>query len=107
MEIFMTRNPVFQAANKQGAGSGEPPYIDANTPNRYHGYFENDLGEQLIFVFDFEMGTGTLYHGDMGWEKPQKVQEGRAPEIVLDQAETLWLMACWTAATSAMKLRKP
>ncbi len=46
----MDKPILFSVRNKQSAASGEPPYIDANTPNRYHAYFENAQGEQLIFV---------------------------------------------------------
>jgi hypothetical protein len=90
----MDRPILFSVRNKQSAASGEPPCIDGNTPNRYHAYFENDLGEQLIFVYDRETDTGTLYHGDVGWEYPQTVEEGGLlPDVVLDDAEMLWLRA--------------
>lgn len=90
----MERPIVFQARNKQPATSGEPPSIDANTPNRYHAYFENGYGEQLIFVYDRETNTGTLYHGDLGWNDPQTVEDGTLPNLDLDEAESLWLRAC-------------
>lgn len=95
----MVKPILFSVRNKQSPACGEPPSIDGNTPNRYHAYFENDLGEQLIFVYDRETDTGTLYHGDLGWEHPQTVEEGGlVPNLVLDDAETLWLRACWLAA---------
>jgi hypothetical protein len=91
---------LFQVRNKQATASGEPPSIDGNTPNRYHAYFENTQGEQLIFIYDREADTGTLYHGDLGWDQPRPVEDGRCPSIILDEAETLWLRACWMAATA-------
>lgn len=97
----MNSAPVFQVRNKQSAASGEPPSIDGNTQDRYHVYFENAQGEQLIFVYDRKADTGTLYHGDLGWEHPQPVEAGgRCPTVVLDEAERLWLRACWLAATA-------
>jgi len=50
-------------------------------------------------LYDREADTGTLYHGDLGWEHPQMVEEGGLVlDAVLDDAETLWLRACWLAA---------
>jgi len=95
----MTQAPLFHVRNKQSAASGEPPSIDGNTPGRYHAYFENAQGEQLIFIYDYDADTGTLYHGDAGWDQPCPVKDGTCPELVLDEAETLWLRACWLAAT--------
>lgn len=81
---------LFRARNKQSAASGKPPSIDGNTPGRYHAYFENAQGAQRTFICDREADTGTLYHGDLGWENPQPVEEGgRCSSVVLDDAETL------------------
>lgn len=92
---------LFRVRNRQSAASGEPPSIDGNTPGRYHAYFENAQGEQLLFVYERETDTGMLYHGDLGWEHPQPVEEGgRCLNVILDEAETLWLRACWLAATA-------
>lgn len=57
-----------------------PPEIDANTPKRYHGYFENEFGKQAIFVYDYDQHTGTLWLGDAGWEKAYAVIDGDAPD---------------------------
>lgn len=98
---------LFYVGNKQSASSGTPPSIDGNTPNRYHAYFENAQGEQLIFIFDRETDKGTLYHGDLGWDQPRPVEEGgKCPSVVLDEAEMLWLRACWMAATALRDLRR-
>lgn len=99
-------SPLFQANNKHVADSGQPPFIDANTPNRYHSYFENAQGEQLIFVYDYDTYAGTLYHGDLGWDQPRPVEDGKCPSIILDEAEMLWIQACWLAATALLKYRK-
>jgi len=91
----MNKGILFHVRNKQSASSGQPPSIDGNTPNRYHAYFENAQGEQLIFIYDREADTGTLYHGDLGWNEPRPVLDGKCPSVVLDEAETMWLRACW------------
>lgn len=103
----MDADSIFYATNKHSPVTGELPRIDANTPNRYHSYFENAYGEQLIFVFDFETEKGTLYHGDVGWGNQQPVHEGTAPQLVLDDAEMLWLRACWMAVTEQQAARLP
>lgn len=103
--ITMRTAPLFQVRNKQSAASGEPPSIDGNTSGRYHAYFENAQGEQLIFIYDREADTGTLYHGDAGWGQPCPVKDGMCPNLVLDEAEMLWLRACWLAATAFARHR--
>lgn len=97
---------LFSVRNKQAASSGEPPQIDGNTPNRYHSYFENGYGEQLIFIYDREADKALLYHGDLGWDKPRPVEEGgKAPSVVLDEAEILWVRVCWLAATAGKRAK--
>ena len=61
--------PIFHVGNKHAQDSGKPPHIDGNIRKRYHGYFENEFGEQAIFVYDYEVKEGTLYMGDAGWER--------------------------------------
>jgi len=70
---------VFQVKNRHRLSAGKPPFIDANAPGKYHGYFENEHGEQAVFVYDRETKTGTLWVGDAGWETPYKVIDGLAP----------------------------
>jgi hypothetical protein len=43
-------------------------------PGRYVGYFENAVGEQLVFVHDDGGADATLYVGDVDWE-PRRVSE--------------------------------
>lgn len=92
---------LFSVGNKHATGSGRPPHIDGDTPDHYHGYFENEYGEQAVFVYDRQAGSGSLWMGDNGWEKPVPVVSGVAQGLVLDEAETGWLQACWQAATGA------
>lgn len=93
---------VFRARNKHAAAMGRPPEIDANTPKRYHGYFENEFGEQAIFVYDYEQRIGTLWMGDAGWEKAYTVIDGDAPDLELGMNETVWLKVCWHTAISIL-----
>jgi hypothetical protein len=100
----MEQVTLFRVRNKHVAASGTPPAIDGNTPHRYHSYFENAQGEQIVFIYDYESDQGTLYHGDLGWDRPRPVEEGgQCPSVVLDEAERLWQRACWMAATALRK----
>ncbi len=73
----------------------------ALTSARYLGYFENEHGEQAIFVYDRTRRAGTLLLGDTGWERPHAVVEGAVAGVVLGATERAWLTACWKAATLA------
>jgi hypothetical protein len=55
----------FPVLNPHTPASGTPPQIEER-PGQYLGYFENEFGEQMIFVFDRSTGTGLLYAGDAG-----------------------------------------
>lgn len=91
-------SPIFQVSNHHAENCGKPPHIDGDIRKRYHGYFENQFGEQMIFVYDYEVGEGTLWMGDAGWEKPHKIIEGKVPELFISQEEAIWLMNCWNTA---------
>ena len=97
----MSNRPIFSVANHHVDGCGDPPSIDDSTANRYLGYFENEHGEQAIFVYDRTSRQGVLYMGDAGWERPHAVVDGSVPELILGADERAWLSACWKAATRA------
>lgn len=97
--------PIFQVRNKHTAGSGPPPQIDGNEKGKYYSYFENELGEQSIFVYDYEARTGTLYMGDAGWDQPVTITEDTKSDLILNEAEGLWLGGRWMAAASRDKWR--
>ena len=92
---------LLQVRNRHSAEAGSPPHIDDVSADQYVGYFENRYGEQALFVYDPDARTGTLYLGDAGWQTGHAVIDGAVPDLVLDEAELLWLRACWQAATQA------
>lgn len=94
---------LFSVVNKHSAGCGEPPQINGNEPGKYYGYFENEYGEQSIFVYDYETETGTLYMGDAGWEESITITEETRSDLILSEVEGLWLGACWLAATASRR----
>jgi hypothetical protein len=91
---------IFVARNNHGIGSGEPPRIDASTKGTYCGYFQNEHGEQALFVYNYDTKKGTLWLGDAGWDQPAEVIDGKAPQFILGKNELMWLQACWDAATT-------
>jgi hypothetical protein len=97
----MSEQPIFRVTNHHTNACGTPPTINDSEPNRYLGYFENEHGEQAIFVYDRTRRAGTLSLGDAGWERSHEVVDGAVPGVVLGAAERAWLAACWKAATRA------
>jgi hypothetical protein len=95
----MSATSIFAVTNHHVENCGKPPQVDDSTPNHYRGYFENEHGEQAIFVYDHTTHEGTLYLGDAGWERHYAVVDGAVPELILGISEALWLRACWKAAT--------
>jgi hypothetical protein len=91
--------PLFQLRNHHSAASGTPPHIDDLCRNQYLGYFENQYGEQAVFVYDRDSSQAVLYLGDAGWQTPHAVIDGIVPDVVLSETERQWLRACWRAAS--------
>lgn len=75
-------------------------------PGVYHGYFENQNGEQAVFVYDYEQERGTLYVGDARWEHPYDVEDGKIAGLMLNRPEQLWLSACWEASGALKAVRE-
>ena len=94
---------LFQVRNHHTAECGIPPHIDDVHPNQYQGYFENQYGEQAVFVYDRDSSQAILYLGDAGWEMPHTVVDGGVPDLVLSEIERLWVRACWQATTANRK----
>jgi hypothetical protein len=95
--------PLFTVCNHYSANCGTPPRIDDHSPSQYLGYFENQHGEQAVFVYDRDSRQGVLYLGDAGWEAPYAVVDGAVPDLVLSEIERLWVRVCWQAATANAK----
>ena len=63
---------VFAAQNHHDPRCGRPPRVrNTDRPGLYYGYFENRYGEQFVFTFDRETGTGTVAGGDLNWDEPR------------------------------------
>ena len=90
---------LFRVVNRHSAACGTPPHIERASLNHYLGYFENEHGEQAVFVYDRASRMAVLYTGDAGWETAHSVVNGTVPGLLLPDPERLWLRACWQAAT--------
>ena len=90
----------FIIKNRHVEGCGIPPIITNENSNKYFGYFENEYGEQWVFVYDRKTTKGELRGGDAGWDNVFEVINGQAINLILDANERKWLEICWKSATS-------
>ena len=102
-----TTNPtdalLFSVRNHHVVECGPAPHINDHSPSQYLGYFENQHGEQALFVYDRDSSQAVVYLGDAGWEAPHTVIDGALPDLVLSETEQLWVRVCWQAATAHAK----
>ncbi len=92
------RTPLFTVSNHHVSGE-KPPMIDGDEPNTYHSYFENQYGEQSLFVFRRDAKEAKVYSGDAGWTA-FPVVDGQVPGLILAPDEAVWLSACLLAIGS-------
>jgi hypothetical protein len=99
---------VFLVDNLHGAESGRPPAIWKKPgEHRYAGYFENEFGDQFVFVFNRRKNIGFLRMGDADWGTRICLKNDRIEsDVILGLGEFNWLSACWKAATGR-ELEKP
>ncbi len=95
-------DPLLKIENYHSLNCGDPPIVDGDTGNRYIGYFENAFGEQWIFTMDRETGKADLHGGDVGWNTKLEVIDGNVADVILGDAERIWLSACWFAANKQL-----
>ena len=93
--------PLLRIRNHHVVASGDPPIVSSDDPNLYIGYFENMHGEQWIFTYQRKTGQAELLGGDVGWNTRNEVIDGAVPGLILTEEESMWLNACWNAATTA------
>ena len=97
-------NPFFVMKNNHVKNCGEPSLITNDDNKKYYGYFENEHGEQWVFVYDYMTGNAELRGGDVGWEEVFTIKNGQANNLILNEEEKMWLQACWKAASAFSKL---
>ncbi len=93
---------VFLADNAHLECCGQPPRLTRGG-DKFHSYFENVFGEQLVFQFDFDEGRGRLWSGDAGWGTPIEITETEFP-VFIGKEERAWLIACWDVVTTRLSV---
>jgi len=98
-EAIRDHSTVLTVLNFHVEGAEHPPGLIAKGKGQYTAYFENEYGEQLVFVYDRKAKEGSLWHGDYSWAHPIEVRDGAAPDIILTVEEKMWLTLVWAVAT--------
>ena len=65
--------------------------------NTYTSEFTNRHGEKWIFEYDYATNKGILKGSDVDWQS-YDVVDGRAPDLILNNEEILWLRRAWAEA---------
>lgn len=90
---------IFTMYNNHSKSCGTPPVVSNKKSKNYYGYFENEHGEQWIFIYNRETKKAELRGGDTEWQNIFIVNNGFVKELILDSEESNWLQACWKSAT--------
>lgn len=119
------RQPILEIVNRHADPAPDMTLKDG----AYVSYFENELGEQWIFIRERGADTGTVYGGDVGWEghkvrfrssaeiRDELASQGARksmidrmialtnpdpliPGLVLQSGEKAWLSTAWWASSS-------
>ena len=91
--------PLLSIRNHHAVACGDPPIVVDENPDVYVGYFANPFGEQWVFTYNRQTRQADLRGGDVGWNHVHEVCDGSVPGLILDREESMWLAACWSAAT--------
>jgi hypothetical protein len=88
---------LLEIDNLHVDGCGPTPTGDAG--GSYLSYFENQEGEQWVFVGNCKTGRAEIRGGDAGWENVYEVTlDHPSPlNLILNDAERTWLIACFMA----------
>ena len=93
----MSHEPLLTLYNRHAAAAVEPPHLTNHDRTRYLAYFENEHGDQWLFVDDPASGTAVLRCGDADWTAHTIRGPQDLPRSMTD-AERAWATACWQAA---------
>jgi len=94
---------LFRISNHHTGNSGQPPVVDGDEPDKYHGYFANRYGEQAVFIYDYGTHEASVRMGDAGWDNVHRVVDGRVEGVILNEEEAAWIRACWLATAKAFR----
>lgn len=93
-----TKAPLLVIHNTHAASCGEPPHLTNADGAAYLGYFQNEHGEQWVFVYDRATRQVTIHGGDMRWGRPIAITSLKDIPYHLNEAERRWFEACWLVA---------
>jgi hypothetical protein len=100
---------LFAVSNRHSANQCVPPDVfDPPQESGNVGYFENEDGKQLVYVFDTATGRAQVRMGERSWDEIFKLvpDEGGychlesldGDHVPLRPSEHLWLRACWSVS---------
>jgi len=100
----MPGEKITTIVNQHIEGCGEPPQFEIDEYTHV-SYFENQHGEQSLFLFDDEEEEARIYIADASWENPQVIPSKELKNMTLEEfavisriilgpAEKKWLSAC-------------
>jgi hypothetical protein len=82
-------------------GTGDRlPSVDASDGRYLAGYFQNEHGEQWVFVGDLQEKTAKFWSGDAGWDESDAdvvvitQALGVLQTMILNGPERMWINAC-------------
>lgn len=76
-----------------------------NEKKTYTSEFKNRYGEQWIFEYDYATGKAFLKGSDVDHQS-YSVIDGRAPDLLLNNEEILWLRRTWANALSSRTVNR-
>lgn len=74
--------------NKHIDGCDESPQFDYDDYS-YVSYFENEHGEQALFLFDDDEEHAEIYIADAGWKNPQVIPAHELRNMTIDELTTI------------------
>ena len=93
------RYPLLSVDNSTMPGL-KLPEVDASDARYRVGYFQNQYGEQWIFVGDCQEHKATFWSGDVGWAEDDAIvievtaDTKSLKRVILNEPEMLWITAC-------------
>ena len=90
---------VVENRHTSAHGLAKSPTFHDNDPARCTSFFQDEFGEQAVFVYDHKERNSTLYLGIQQWQ-PIRLYHAVPSSLKhpLHESQALWLQACWRAA---------
>ncbi|NLW46802.1 MAG: HNH endonuclease [Firmicutes bacterium] len=67
----------------------------------FKSHFRNEYGERWFFEYNYEANRAFVTGDDIG-DEIYPVIEGRAPYLILNEDESVWLKSSWEKATAGL-----